>query len=103
MKPEMYRDAIRRAIRERRLIKFVYGEYPRVAEPHTLGVIKGVLQLLSYQVAGQSRSGKLPEWRLFFVSKISDFEITDIPFHSRPGPFEHHLQWDYKIAFVPSE
>lgn len=100
----VYRSAIIRAIRERRIVEFDYDGHRRVAEPHTLGVVHGDLQLLAYQIAGSSRSGKLPEWRRFHVNRISDLLLTDTRFSGiRPSPSGHHAHWDYKIAFIPSE
>lgn len=64
----------------------------------------GDLQLLAYQIAGSSRSGKLPEWRRFQVSGVSDLVVTDTRFAGlRPSASGHHAQWDYKIEFIPSE
>ena len=78
-------DQLLSAIERRRLIRFEYHELPRVAEPHDYGIINGVEQLLVYQVGGESRSKKLPDWRLVRVAEIkqlriwmSDFQAADL-------------------------
>ena len=56
-------NSIQKAIHEKRLIRFLYDDKERIAEPHDYGVQKGSVRLLSYQVGGKSNSGRLPAWR----------------------------------------
>jgi hypothetical protein len=78
----------------------MYGGYPRIVEPHDYGIQKDVVKLFGYQIGGESRSGKLPEWRLFVLSKISDPDATNEPF-AGPRPVSgDHLVWDELFASV---
>ena len=52
---------IRQAIHEKLLIRFVMNGGERIAEPHDYGIRKGAPRLLVWQIAGASRSGKLPD------------------------------------------
>ena len=91
---------LRAAIAAKRLITFSYQGRPRKAEPHDYGINKGKLRLFCYQVGGESRSGKLPDWRLLEVPDIAGLQITDEPF---PGPRAvsgPHLDWERLIASV---
>jgi hypothetical protein len=86
---------IRRAIVERRLVRFSYHGCVRVAEPHDYGLRRGAEQLLVYQVAGESRSGKLPSWRRVAIAEMSGFELLDRTFAGgREVPSGVHSQWD---------
>ena len=54
------------AIHNLQLISFSYHGHSRVVEPHTYGIdSKGHYSLRAYQVRGRSRSGRVPDWRLF--------------------------------------
>jgi hypothetical protein len=81
------------AINTRHLIGFMYQDKPRIVEPHDYGMQNGQARLLSYQTGGQSGSGRLPNWRMFDVNKMSDFKVLDETF---PGnrPAKQHYQWD---------
>ena len=86
---------VRSAIKTKRLIEFTYQELRRVAEPHDYGMLNGVEQLLVYQVAGQSRSMKLPDWRLIRVTEFKQLRILDKPFPGgRSVPSGKHKKWD---------
>ena len=89
------------AIGARRLVSFAYHGLPRVAEPHTYGVLGGKEQLLAYQVGGGSGSGGLPEWRRFDADGIEDARMLPGRFAPR-SPAGHHAPWARVIAFVPS-
>jgi hypothetical protein len=71
---------IKVAILQRRLVEFKYHRSTRVLEPHVLGIHRGVKQLFGFQIDGQSRSGKLPDWRRFDVEKITEFNVLDDEF-----------------------
>ena len=91
---------IRAAIAARCLLEFVYEGHSRIVEPHDYGLQHGVAKLLAYQRGGTSRSGRLPSWRLFLVSKMSDPSPTRNPFAgAREVPGEH-MQWDRLYASV---
>jgi predicted DNA-binding transcriptional regulator YafY len=91
-RPQIH-DQLLQAINARRQISFIYQDKPRIAEPHDYGMQNGQARLLSYQIGGQSGSGRLPNWRMFDVNKMSDFKMLDETF---PGnrPAKQHYQWD---------
>ena len=67
---------IRRAIAEKRVVRFVYQDKERIAEPHDYGLMRGVDRLFCYQLRGKS-TGRLPNWRLVDVSGISELEVLE--------------------------
>lgn len=87
--------AIRRAISERKLIRFSLDGGSRVAEPHDYGVRKGKAQLLVYQLSGVSRSGRLPDWRWVDLSRATDFEVLEKSFAGgRDTGSGGHVVWE---------
>ena len=91
---------LRTAITERRLVTF-YDRRSRKAEPHDYGIKKSKLQLLCFQIEGESRSGKLPDWRLLEVPRISELEVLNERFPDfREVPSEQHKEWDILFATV---
>jgi hypothetical protein len=87
-------ELLRTAIQQRRLIRLVYRDKPRVVEPHDYGVHNGSVKLLGYQVGGSS-SGRLPNWRWMEANLISDADLLNQTFRGgRPGPSGKHHQWD---------
>jgi hypothetical protein len=91
---------LRNAIAEKRRLLLWYDGFLRDVEPHDYGMQKSQVKLFCYQVGGGSRSGKLPEWRMFLVGKITSAELADAPF---PGPREvpgEHIEWDELYASV---
>jgi hypothetical protein len=83
------------AIKSKRLVAFNYQGLPRIAEPHDYGRMNGVEQLLVYQIEGESRSQKLPDWRLIRVAEIKELTILDRSFSGgRPVPSNKHKKWD---------
>ena len=91
---------LRAAIEDRRLVNFSYQGRPRKAEPHDYGINKGKVRLFCYQVGGESRSGKLPDWRLLEVPDISGLEITDESFRGPRNVSGAHIAWDELFASV---
>ncbi len=86
---------LRRAIAERRLVRFVLHARVRIAEPHDYGIRRGCAQLLAYQVAGESESGRLPGWRWAKLAELSALEVLDETFAgNRAAPSGKHSQWD---------
>jgi hypothetical protein len=85
---------LRTAIKDKRLIRFVYHDKERIVEPHDYGVLNGARRLFGYQVAGSS-SGKLPNWRLLDTNLISDLQLLDRRFPGRrPSSSNRHNKWD---------
>ncbi|HEY1464387.1 MAG TPA: hypothetical protein VGF44_13305 [Terriglobales bacterium] len=92
---------IRRAIRDKRIIRFLYSGKVRVIEPHDYGVQGGKVRLLSYQIDGQTNSGKLPSWRWFDVNLMSDIALENDHFKgSRGADSTQHHNWDEIFARV---
>ena len=87
--------AIRKAIREKRLIEFSLHGLMRIAEPHDYGLRNGSDQLLAYQVGGKSRSGGLPNWRWVKVAEMSEVKLLKATFEgNREAPSGKHSGWD---------
>jgi hypothetical protein len=83
------------AIKTKRLIEFTYHNLRRVAEPHDFGILNGAEHLLVYQVAGQSRSMKLSDWRLIRIAEIKQLKVLDKQFSGgRSVPSGKHKKWD---------
>ncbi len=86
---------IRGAIRDKRLVSFSLHGCVRVAEPHDYGIRNGEPQLLVYQVGGESRSGKLPNWRWVILSHATGFALLDQTFAGgRVAPSGNHSPWE---------
>jgi hypothetical protein len=79
------------AMRAHKQIICMYGGYAREICPVILGHSEGQEKALTYQFAGQSRSG-LPqrgEWRCLFLAKVTKARLRDGPWlvgssHSQP-------------------
>jgi hypothetical protein len=98
--PDLHQEILR-AIREKRLIGFFYGGKERIAEPHDYGIQKGSVRLLSYQVGGQSNSGRLPAWRWIDVDRMSELQVLDRTFPGGRGDTSsQHHRWDKLFARV---
>jgi hypothetical protein len=94
-------DLLCAAIADRRLVAFTYKGYPRIAEPHDYGVIKGVPRLLFYQVGGESESGRPLDWRWAELPKILGLQILESRFPGpRPTRSGQHTEWEVLIATV---
>lgn len=93
---------IRTAIAEKRMIRFTMDGRERIGEPHDYGMRKGKSSLLIWQVAGYSRSGRLPEWRWILLEKASNFELLDLTFAGGRGDDEQqkHSDWEEVWARV---
>ncbi|HUJ97827.1 MAG TPA: hypothetical protein VLV85_06230 [Stellaceae bacterium] len=72
-----------RAMAEQKQILCLYGGYPRALCPIILGHSKGQEVALTFQFAGDSKSGLPPEgaWKCLRLSKISDAQLRDGPWH----------------------
>ena len=89
------------AIENTRMIRFSYHGKDRIAEPHDHGILKGSVQLLSWQVDGRS-SRPLPNWLLTKVDEIADLALLDQTFPGgRPTATGKHTKWD--LLFIRVE
>lgn len=94
-------QSILTAIHEKRLLRFAYLDKIRIAEPHDYGIQKGTVYLFAYQIAGESGSSRLPDWRKFAVPRISRLELLEKAFPgSRAVPDQRHQEWDVLFARV---
>lgn len=74
-------NQICQGVKQGRLLKFTYDGRQRVVEPHCHGyTTKGNEALRAYQVAGGSNSGKVPDWKLFTVAKMSNLTLMSDSF-----------------------
>jgi predicted DNA-binding transcriptional regulator YafY len=89
------------AVHERRLLRFCYHDKDRIVEPHDYGMQKGTANLFTYQVAGDSGSSPLPDWRKFAVLSMLRVELLDEAFPgNRSVPSQRHQEWDVLFARV---
>jgi hypothetical protein len=94
---------LRTAISHRRQIRFRYKDKERISEPHDYGIQNDRALLLTYQLGGQSSSGRLPAWRWIDVAGIADLEILPQTFRgNRPAPSGKHHRWDQLFIRVAS-
>lgn len=72
-------EMLSKAIKERRLVKFVYEGEIRIVEPFTLGVIRksNKLSISAYIIDGFSKSKNPSPWRLYHLNKITQLEILE--------------------------
>ncbi|MGN6818295.1 MAG: hypothetical protein ACTHJR_06445 [Sphingomonas sp.] len=79
---------LRKAMIDKKAVKFTYEGLPRTVEVHAFGESsKGHLLFRGFQTAGESEN-QLPNWRLFNLSKIpvESFDITNVDsLAPRPG------------------
>ncbi len=75
------------AILNRHVLKFTYHGHPRVVQPHAYGLSrKGKEVIRCYQTGGNSRSGRVPPWRLIRLDQIVSLIVTEEHFvGERPG------------------
>src|SRR6478672_12858739 len=92
-------ERILTAIHGKRLLRFRYHDKHRIVEPHDYGIQKETVYLFAYQIAGESGSSRLPDWRKFAVTRISRLELLEKPFPgSRSVPSQRHQEWDVLFA-----
>ena len=74
------------AMRMRKPIRCMYDGYRRELCPIILGRSQDQEKALTYQFAGQSKSGLPPggEWRCLFLAKVSKVQLRDGPWFSGP-------------------
>ncbi len=83
------------AISSRRLIEFYYHGGFHSVEPCCLGALTPAdgASLLCYQISGHSEFGDPAGWKLFRVSEITNLEVTDEHFTTRPGYNPGKFRW----------
>jgi predicted DNA-binding transcriptional regulator YafY len=87
------------AIHEKRLLRFTYHGKERIVEPQDYGIQKEIANLFTYQIAGESGSSHLPDWRKFAVLSMSGLALLDQTFPgSRSVPSQKHQEWDVLFA-----
>ena len=72
---------LRMAIKQLKQVSGSYDGYPREFCPHLLGRKDGAWKCLTWQFDGASRTGKIPDWRDFDLSKLSDLSLRDGDWH----------------------
>jgi len=81
----------------------IRGGFPWTSTGSTYGNFDGVEHVLVYQVGGESRSGKLPDWRRFKVSDMRDVRMLDEHFSPPPIATSRHMRWDVVFVRVEQE
>jgi hypothetical protein len=75
---------LRTAVVSHMTIAFSYDGLERIACPVVYGAIKQGAGVLAYQFGGASRSGDLPDWRLFYTDRMID--VRESPLQPPPLP-----------------
>jgi hypothetical protein len=89
------------AIGNLQLIGFSYLGHERVVEPHTYGVDKkGHRTLRAYQVRGSSRSGRVPDWRIFHER---DMQFVSVLQETFEGPRREYKRGDKFFSTIHCE
>ncbi|MCI0571512.1 MAG: WYL domain-containing protein [Myxococcaceae bacterium] len=96
-------EDIARAVREHRVIVFLYDGLLRTVEPHAYGLSSAGHELLSaFQTAGFSSSSEAPGWRLYRVDRMSAFAVTPYTFGpTREGFNPQHPLLALVFALAP--
>lgn len=77
-------SSICEAIKTKKVISFFYDGGVRIVEPFCYGCnTKNNDVLCAYQIGGYSSSGNPDGWKLYIVSNMSDFTITNKSFLGR--------------------
>ena len=85
------------AIDQRQLIYFRFHDIERVVQPATHGYHRGTGSevVRGYQVLGASKSGPIPDWRLYRVKIMEDVQVLDETFATDPRDY---VRGDSQIA-----
>jgi hypothetical protein len=70
-----------KAMKTGRQVLCLYDDLPREVSPVILGHTKGEEKALVFQFGGQSLS-RLPDWKCFFLAKVSEASLLDEPLHT---------------------
>jgi predicted DNA-binding transcriptional regulator YafY len=74
-------ELISKAIENKSLLEFIYGDKLRVVEPYTFGVsTKGNDTLSAFQIEGGSNSSNQLGWRLYSIDEIENLKVLDATF-----------------------
>jgi hypothetical protein len=91
------------AIKNKRLIQFEYRDCRRIAEPHDYGMFNGIEQVLVYQLRGETKSKRLPDWRFIRVAGMKRLKVLEDTFPGgRAVPSAQHKKWDELFIRVSS-
>lgn len=89
---------IARAIEERRLLMFAYGDRMRIVEPHIYGMnTAGHEALSAWMRAGLSRSDPAGGWRMFRADDLREVQLLPETFE---GPREGYNPDDRSFVRV---
>lgn len=92
---------LKQAIRSKKLVSFVAKGCHRVVEPHVLGRLDHELSVLTFQIAGHSNSGELPNWRRFRVGDVGGLKVSTTGFPgARPTKRVSHSSFDEVLEVV---
>jgi len=80
-------QSICKAIREKRILTFMYDGHPRVVEPHCYGLTRtGKEAIRCYQTGGTGVKPDVTPWHLMTVAKMMNLQILEDSFSTtRPG------------------
>jgi predicted DNA-binding transcriptional regulator YafY len=72
-------DLIKKAIKERKVISFIYKSHKRTVEPFTLGLLKpwNNLSLSAYRLRGYTSKISFSEWRVYKLNEMSEIFIEN--------------------------
>jgi len=78
-------EILKQAILEKKQVTGYYDGYVREMCPHVIGWKKGVHNVLSYQFAGESKTGLPPggDWKCMHVDGLSNLALRNGPWHTR--------------------
>ncbi|MDD1622752.1 MAG: hypothetical protein LUQ11_14845 [Methylococcaceae bacterium] len=82
------------AIRDMKLLQFLYHGQLRIVQPATYGLDEnGRKALRAYQIRGKSATGHIPKWRIFHESDMSALAILDEKFSGEPPGYVRGDKW----------
>ena len=77
------KNEICNAIRNKKIIEFIYDGENRIVEPHCYGITtKGNESIRAFQIDGYSSSGKMG-WKLYDLSKAKNIQVLEESFKIR--------------------
>lgn len=92
------KEELIKSIENQTVITFDYDGGSRTVEPHCYGLtLAGNEGLRAYQIAGYSSSGKIPDWKMFDMSKASNIVLTEEIFN---GPRERYERGDKGMSQI---
>lgn len=74
---------IETAIKNKKIINFIYDGCTRSAAPHHWGILSQKYQLQAYQIAGESKTEAPIGWKNFEIDKIKNLSLDTHGFHPR--------------------